>query len=89
MISIRDVFGRLGSASFSELVTIAVAGLAIITAINVLLQLLPQKKSEPPLVFHWSPLIGSTVTYGKDPPQFLIECRKKVGRQVWHLCWLC
>jgi len=80
MISIRDVVGRLGSASFSELAAIAVAGLVIITAINVLLQLLPQKKSEPPLVFHWFPLIGSTVTYGKDPPKFLIECRKKVNR---------
>ncbi|KAK1752788.1 putative cytochrome p450 51a [Echria macrotheca] len=55
------------------------AGLVLITAINVLRQFLPQDKSEPPLVFHWFPLIGSTVTYGKDPPRFLMQCREKYG----------
>ncbi|KAK5651625.1 hypothetical protein OQA88_11800 [Cercophora sp. LCS_1] len=51
----------------------------VATAMNVLLQLLPRKKSEPPLVFHWFPLVGSTITYGKDPVKFLMDCQRKYG----------
>lgn len=45
---------------------------------NILLQLLPRKKSEPPRVLHWIPLIGNAVQYGTNPNKFFAECRKKV-----------
>lgn len=49
--------------------------------INVAYQLLLRqwKKSQPPLVFHWIPFVGSTISYGMDPYTFFFDCREKVG----------
>ena len=52
---------------------------AVAVLLNVLSQLLSRKSSEPPLVFHWFPFIGSTVTYGIDPFTFFAACREKYG----------
>lgn len=46
--------------------------------VNILKQLLFKSPNEPPLIFHWLPFIGSTVTYGMDPPRFFKENRAKV-----------
>ncbi|KAJ1331303.1 sterol 14alpha-demethylase [Microdochium nivale] len=46
---------------------------------NVLSQVLFKNPNEPPMVFHLFPLIGSTVTYGMDPPRWMAEQRKKYG----------
>lgn len=48
-------------------------------ALNVISQLLPKNPNEPPMVFHWFPFIGSTVTYGMDPPTFFHANRAKHG----------
>jgi sterol 14-demethylase len=49
------------------------------TAINILSQLCNKKDtSKPPVVFHYFPVIGSTITYGKDPLKFFAECKAKV-----------
>ena len=45
--------------------------------LNAFRQLLPRKKSEPPLVFHWIPFIGNAVSYGMDPLTFYQQCQKK------------
>ena len=49
--------------------------------INVMLQLLPvrRKGSDPPVVFHYVPIIGSTITYGINPYRFFADCRRKYG----------
>ena len=47
--------------------------------LNVLSQLLLKNPTEPPVVFHWFPIIGSTVTYGIDPFKFFFACREKYG----------
>ncbi|KAI0675909.1 cytochrome P450 [Trametes maxima] len=47
--------------------------------LNVLWQLLPRTKSQPPLVWHWIPLLGSAPAYGRDPVVFLSKCREKYG----------
>ncbi|KAI0805365.1 cytochrome P450 [Xylaria sp. FL0064] len=54
---------------------------AILTSIfiNVLQQSLPRRKSEPPLVFHWLPLVGNAIEYGTDPLNFYRRCRAKHG----------
>ena len=52
---------------------------AVAVLLNVLSQLLSRKSNEPPLVFHWFPFIGSTVTYGIDPFTFFFACREKYG----------
>ena len=46
--------------------------------VNVLCQLLTKNHNHPPLVFHWVPFIGSTITYGIDPYRFFFSCRDKV-----------
>jgi sterol 14-demethylase len=57
-------------------VILSVVVLAIFT--NILQQALFRNPNEPPLVFHWLPLIGSTVTYGIDPFKFFFDCQAKV-----------
>lgn len=49
--------------------------------INICLQNRSSKKNLPPLVYHWFPIIGSTVTYGTDPFKFLFDCQAKAGQQ--------
>lgn len=55
---------------------LSVVVLAIFT--NVIQQALFRNSNEPPVVFHWLPLIGSTVTYGIDPFKFFFNCQAKV-----------
>lgn len=56
--------------------------LIAITFISVFLNIINQqffyRRNEPPVVFHWFPIVGSTVRYGMDPYKFFFECREKV-----------
>lgn len=52
--------------------------LVLAIVLNVLGQLLLKNANEPPLVFHWVPFFGSTITYGIDPYHFFFRCQKKV-----------
>ncbi len=45
---------------------------------TLLTQLAFKHPNEPPVVFHWLPIIGSTVTYGIDPFKFFSDCQAKV-----------
>jgi sterol 14alpha-demethylase len=47
--------------------------------VHIVKQLFFQNPNEPPVVFSWFPIIGSTVTYGIDPPQFFKSNRAKYG----------
>ena len=58
------------------LVIAFIISLTILT--NVLQQTLLKKSNEPPVVFHWLPVVGSTVTYGIDPFKFFFQCQVKV-----------
>ncbi len=58
-------------AAFLSFLVVAIVG-------NVLHQLLVKSPAEPPIVFHWMPFIGSTITYGIDPYKFFFSCREKV-----------
>ncbi|KAF5698459.1 cytochrome P450 monooxygenase 51B [Fusarium mundagurra] len=55
------------------------AFIVLSVVLNVFNQLLFKNSNEPPLVFHWFPFIGSTITYGIDPPKFFKENRAKHG----------
>ncbi|KAL1891871.1 Lanosterol 14-alpha-demethylase [Sporothrix stenoceras] len=55
------------------------AFIVVCVVLNVLKQTLFKNSHEPPVVFHWFPVIGSTITYGMDPPRFFQENRKKYG----------
>ena len=52
--------------------------LAIVT--NIVQQVLFKNPTEPPVVFHWLPVVGSTITYGIDPFKFFFDCQAKVRR---------
>lgn len=56
--------------------------LVLTIVLHVLVQLLFKNPNEPPVVFHWVPFIGSTITYGIDPYDFFFHCRKKV-ETIW------
>ncbi|RDA84788.1 hypothetical protein CP532_6543 [Ophiocordyceps camponoti-leonardi (nom. inval.)] len=71
---------RLQALSLGSQIGLGVVALiAISVLVNVAKQLLFKKANEPPVVFHWFPFIGSTVTYGIDPPRFFRENRAKHG----------
>ncbi|MBE3041411.1 hypothetical protein IMZ48_02270 [Candidatus Bathyarchaeota archaeon] len=56
------------------------AALFLAILLNAFRQMLPRKKSEPPLIFHWIPFIGNAVSYGMNPLLFYQKCQKKVRR---------
>ena len=71
-------FGSTVSAHAWSIIA-ALAFILVLTVLaNVLQQTLLKKANEPPLVFHWLPFIGSTVTYGIDPFKFFFQCQAKV-----------
>lgn len=64
----------------TSLLILAAAALLLAIALNILHQLLwPTPPTEPPLVFHTLPLLGSTIPYGRDPCAFLTACRARHG----------
>ena len=67
-----------------EVVAAIASILAIAVLTTVLQQTLFQNPNEPPVVFHWLPLIGSTVTYGIDPFKFFFNCQAKVRSRDHH-----
>ncbi|TBU43941.1 14 alpha-demethylase [Dichomitus squalens] len=50
-----------------------------IIVINICRQLLSLNRSQPPVVWHWIPFLGSTISYGKDPVGFFRTCRERYG----------
>lgn len=65
----------------SFLLATAYAGTVLLATIivNVLSQLVFHDKTQPPLVFHWIPFLGNTISYGLDPYAFFFSCRKKAS----------
>jgi sterol 14alpha-demethylase len=59
-------------------VATAFAAIVLFITFNVLRQIFLEDPTRPPEVFHWLPLIGSTIQYGKDPYAFFFKCRAKV-----------
>ncbi|KAK3644128.1 Lanosterol 14-alpha-demethylase [Elasticomyces elasticus] len=57
----------------------ALALLTLTILLNIAKQLLFRNPNEPPLVFHWLPFIGSTITYGMDPYTFFFTNRALHG----------
>lgn len=59
-------------------------GVVLVSIIlNVINQLVFYNRKEPPVVFHWVPFIGSTVSYGIDPYRFFFASREKVCFSVY------
>lgn len=81
---LQDVAGHPLAQEFQALglgsqIAIAVGGTILLSVIlNVASQILFKNPNEPPVVFHWFPFVGSTITYGMDPPRFFQENRDKV-----------
>ncbi|OJJ05362.1 hypothetical protein ASPVEDRAFT_55267 [Aspergillus versicolor CBS 583.65] len=55
------------------------AFLVVAVVLNVLRQILFKNPNEPPVVFHWFPFVGSTISYGIDPYKFFFDARAKYG----------
>lgn len=69
----------LGTSSIGVVLAAGFASFTVLAIVlNVLHQLVFRNPNEPPLVFHWVPFFGSTITYGIDPYHFFFRCREKV-----------
>jgi hypothetical protein len=78
LATIADVLSAIEWTPLTYAATFA-AFLTVVVALNVLQQLLWKNPTDPPLVFHWFPIIGSTITYGMQPVNFFFENQKKVS----------
>lgn len=78
---LSESFRSLGAVSQVAVVVAAVLGVSAL--INVGQQILLRNPNEPPVVFHIFPWIGSTITYGIDPPTFFRENQRKVCHTRW------
>jgi len=75
----EPLYQQLSQSSTTVLVASGVAAFLVLSVVlNVLNQLLFKNKNEPPVVFHWLPVIGSTITYGMDPFKFFFDNKAKV-----------
>lgn len=75
----EPLFQRLSQLSIVSQAGVVVAGLLFVSVFyNILQQIIFKNPNEPPVVFHWFPVIGSTITYGMDPMRFFKENREKV-----------
>ena len=88
LTSILDtVCERCSSQSWLILGVVGLLSLvAVSIVVNVLRQLLFKNPNEPPVVFHWFPFVGSTITYGMDPYRFFSDCRDKVSKSLCLSC---
>lgn len=84
---VAQSFFELGLASRIGVLVAAFLGISI--ALNVAHQILFKNPNEPPVVFHWLPIIGSTITYGMDPPRFFQENRDKVSSASFLILGSC
>ncbi|EXL40016.1 cytochrome P450, family 51 (sterol 14-demethylase) [Fusarium oxysporum f. sp. radicis-lycopersici 26381] len=71
--------GVAGLALFPSILIIGTSFIFLSVVIHILRQLLFNSKSEPPLVFSWVPILGSTIEYGIDPYKFFFKYREKYG----------
>jgi hypothetical protein len=78
LANLADAFSAIEWTSLTYAIAF-VAFLGVVVALNVLKQLLWKNPTDPPLVFHLFPFIGSTVTYGMHPVKFFFENKEKVG----------
>lgn len=70
---------QLSTKSFGVVVAAGLFSFGVLAVVlNVLNQLLFKNPNEPPVVFHWFPVFGSTIVYGIDPYKFFFKCRQKV-----------
>ncbi|KAF2860034.1 14-alpha-demethylase [Piedraia hortae CBS 480.64] len=79
---IQEAASTRPAAAASTPFGLVISFFILVTAVillNVLRQLLFRNPSEPPVVFHLVPFIGSTISYGIDPYAFFFSCREKYG----------
>ena len=69
----------MAATNLSRLVLTVLSLVFVSVAFNIIRQLFYRDPHKPPIVWHWFPLIGNTVDYGKDPYKFFFRCREKVG----------
>lgn len=82
-MDINAVAGSILSSKGLTVFTFATTFITVSILWTVLKQIFFKNPNEPPVVFHWVPIIGSTVTYGIDPYKFYFACQAKVNI---HLC---
>jgi sterol 14-demethylase len=85
---LENVTGTLAQQLSQRGVGVVVAAslgafLVLAVVLNVLSQLLLKNPNEPPIIFHWFPIVGSTIVYGMDPYKFFFDCRAKVSLIYW------
>jgi sterol 14alpha-demethylase len=73
---------------WAQILIVPIAFVALSIARHIINQLVFSNKDEPPLVFSWLPLIGSTIEYGQDPYKFYFKYQKKVGAEEVIICMI-
>ena len=76
---VESLYKQTANQSIIAIIASGFAAFIVVAVLlNVLWQLLLKNSKEPPVVFHWVPFIGSTISYGIDPYKFFFRCQEKV-----------
>ncbi|KIW69243.1 hypothetical protein PV04_05130 [Phialophora macrospora] len=67
------------SGLIGKIITSLASVIVVSIVTTILKQLFYRDPQRPPVVWHWLPLVGSTVQYGQDPYRFFFSCREKYG----------
>ncbi|KAL8676656.1 MAG: hypothetical protein Q9186_006840 [Xanthomendoza sp. 1 TL-2023] len=78
-MDLTQIVKGFSSSTSVTVLTFATTFITVTIVWTVLKQILFKNRNEPPVVFHWLPIIGSTVTYGIDPYKFYFDCQAMYG----------
>lgn len=81
LVNMAITFDSPRLAGMSPMTLLGAAAICLVGAIiiNILKQLLWKDPHKPPVVFHWFPVLGNTISYGMDPFKFFFNCKEKVS----------
>ncbi|KAG5646950.1 hypothetical protein DXG03_001673 [Asterophora parasitica] len=77
---LADARAYLPESNLRQALLLLVTTPIILILLNALSQvIIPRRANEPPVIFHWLPIIGSAISYGNDPLNFFFAAREKYG----------
>jgi len=75
---LNSALNLTGIPIFAQILIVLITFIALSIFRHIVKQAVFPNRDEPPLVFSWLPLIGSTIEYGTDPYSFYFKYQKKV-----------
>ncbi len=77
--SLNGVWVIRGLPVWLQILIVIPSCFALCVLANICSQILFKDPTAPPVVFHYVPFVGSTVSYGMEPYAFFADCKERYG----------